>query len=94
MKLPRDRLLSSVTVRVAVMSLANVAVPLTPPAIELPSQLLPLLHRRSSFRGSVPKPGRRPERKTVPPLASLQDAYEDETAKRRQQSWFSPSHSR
>jgi hypothetical protein len=45
MKLPRDRLLSSVTVRVAVMSLANVAVPLTPPAIELPSQLLPLLQR-------------------------------------------------
>jgi hypothetical protein len=45
MKLPRDRLVSSVTVRGAVMLLANVAVPLTPPAIVLFSQLVLRLHR-------------------------------------------------
>ena len=55
MKLPRLRAVSRVTVRVAVMLLANVAVPLTPPAIVLFSQLEVPLQRPSASTFQLPR---------------------------------------
>ncbi len=54
MKLPRDRLVSRLTVRLAVMLLANVAVPLTPPAIVLFSQLVVTLQSPSALTFQLP----------------------------------------
>ena len=55
MKAPRDRLESSETVRLAVMLLVKLAVPLTPPAIVLFSQLVLRLQRPSASTFQVPR---------------------------------------